>query len=309
MTQTTASSTHSSFPLPDVFSTALTAMFDTARPGIVQVQTEQRGGGTGIVWDTDGRIITNHHVVPNDTANIQVHFVDGRTLAAKVLYRNPRLDLAMIQVEGNNVQPLTVGDSSKLRVGELVFAIGHPWGQRWSLTAGIVSTVGTVRLARNLTTEYIKSDVQLAPGNSGGPLLNAAGEVVGVNAMIFGGDLSVSIPSNVVKQWLAELPKRRTALGVEIQTIEIPQATRQTLQPQRSTGVLIVSTRARKEHLTDILVGDIVLDVANTAVTDTTTLRQQLTQYREGDTVPMRILRGGNIITLDVGTQVMDQAA
>jgi len=309
MTQTTASSTHSSFPLPDVFSTALTAMFDTARPGIVQVQTEQRGGGTGIVWDTDGRIITNHHVVPNDTANIQVHFVDGRTLAAKVLYRNPRLDLAMIQVEGNNVQPLTVGDSSKLRVGELVFAIGHPWGQRWSLTAGIVSTVGTVRLARNLTTEYIKSDVQLAPGNSGGPLLNAAGEGVGVNAMIFGGDLSVSIPSNVVKQWLAELPKRRTALGVEIQTIEIPQATRQTLQPQRSTGVLIVSTRARKEHLTDILVGDIVLDVANTAVTDTTTLRQQLTQYREGDTVPMRILRGGNIITLDVGTQIMDQAA
>jgi serine protease Do len=196
-----------------------------------------------------------------------------------------------------------------LRVGELVFAVGHPWGQRWSLTAGIVSTVGTVRLARNLTTQYIKSDVQLAPGNSGGPLLNAAGEVVGVNAMIFGGDLSVSIPSNVVKQWLAELPKRRVALGVEIQTIELPQATQRTLQPQRSTGVLIVSTRARKEHLTDILVGDIVLDVANTAVTDTTTLRQQLTQYREGDTVPMRILRGGNVITLDVGTQIMDQAA
>jgi serine protease Do len=309
MTQTTASSTHSSFPLPDAFSTALTALFDTVQPGIVQVQTERRGGGTGIVWHADGRIITNHHVVPDDTANIQVHFVDGRTLAAKVLYRNPRLDLAMIQVEGNNAQPLAVGDSSKLRVGELVFAIGHPWGQRWSLTAGIVSTVGTVRLARNLTTQYIKSDVQLAPGNSGGPLLNAAGEVVGVNAMIFGGDLSVSIPSNVVNQWLAELPGRRVALGVEIQTVELPPATRQTLQPQRSTGVLIVGTQARKEHLTDILVGDIVLDVANTAITDTTTLRQQLTQYQEGETVPMRILRGGNVITLDVGTQIMDQAA
>jgi len=309
MTQTTASSTHSSFPLPDAFSTALTTMFDKVQPGIVQVQTERRGGGTGIVWNTDGRIITNHHVVPDDTAKIQVHFVDGRTLAAKVLYRNPRLDLAMIQVDGNNVQPIAVGDSSKLRVGELVFAIGHPWGQRWSLTTGIVSTVGTVQLARNLKTQYIKSDVQLAPGNSGGPLLNAAGEVVGVNAMIFGGDLSVSIPSNVVNQWLAELPKRRVALGVEIQTVELSQTTRQTLQPQRSTGVLIVSTRARKEHLSDLLVGDIVLDVANTAVTDTTTLRQQLTQYQEGDTVPMRILRGGNVITLDVGTQTMDQAA
>jgi serine protease Do len=309
MVQTTVPSTQSSFPLPDAFSTALTAIFDSVQPGIVQVYTERRGGGTGIIWHKDGRIITNNHVVPDDTAKIQVHLLDGRTLAARVLYRNPRLDLAMIKVEGDNLQPLSVGDSSKLRVGEWVFAIGHPWGQRWSLTAGIVSTIGTVRLAKNLATQYIKSDVQLAPGNSGGPLLNADGEVVGVNAMIFGGDLSVSIPSNVVNQWLAELPKRRVVLGVEIQTVELPRATQQALQPQRSAGVLIVSTKARREQLTDILVGDIVLDVANTPITDTATLRHILTQYTEGDTVPMRILRGGSVITLDAITQVMDDAA
>lgn len=309
MVQTTAPSTQSSFPLPDAFSTALTTLFDTVQPGIVQVYTERRGGGTGIIWHKDGRIITNNHVVPDDTARIQVHLSDGRTLSATVLHRNPRLDLAMIKVEGDNLQPLSAGDSSKLRVGEWVFAIGHPWGQRWSLTAGIVSTIGTVRLARNLTTQYIKSDVQLAPGNSGGPLLNADGQVVGVNAMIFGGDLSVSIPSNIVHQWLAELPKRRAVLGVEIQTIELPQTTQQTLQPQRHTGVLIVSTQARREHLTDILVGDIVLDAANTPITDTATLRHILTQYTEGDSVPMRILRGGAVITLDATTQALDDAA
>lgn len=309
MTQITEPSTHSSFPLPDAFSSALTALFDAVQPGIVQVHTERRGGGTGIIWHKDGRIITNHHVVPNDTASIQVHLADGRTLPAKVLHRNPRLDLAMIKVEGDNLQPLAAGDSSSLRVGEWVFAIGHPWGQRWSLTAGIVSTMGTVRLARNLTTQYIKSDVQLAPGNSGGPLLNADGKVVGVNAMIFGGDLSVSIPVNIVNQWLAELPKRRVVLGVEIQTVELPLSTQQALQPQRQTGVLIVSTKARGEHLTDILVGDIILDVADTAVTDTAILRHLLTQYTEGESVPMRLLRGGVVTTLDVTTQTMDDAA
>jgi serine protease Do len=309
MTQITEPSTHSSFPLPDAFSSALTAIFDAVQPSIVQVYTERRGGGTGIIWHEDGRIITNHHVVPNDTATIQVHLSDGRTLPAKVLHRNPRLDLAMIKVEGDNLKPLSVGDSSKLRVGEWVFAIGHPWGQRWSLTAGIVSTIGTVRLTRNVTTQYIKSDVQLAPGNSGGPLINADGKVIGINAMIFGGDLSVSIPSNIVNQWLAELPKRRAMLGVEIQTVELPLAIQQTLQPQRQTGVLIVSTQARREYLTDILVGDIVLDVADTAATDTATLRRLLTQYTEGDTVPMRLLRGGVVTTLDVTTQPMDDAA
>jgi serine protease Do len=139
--------------------------------------------------------------------------------------------------------------------------------------------------------------------------LNADGQVVGVNAMIFGGDLSVSIPSNIVNQWLAELPKRRAVLGVEIQTVELPQTTQQVLQPQRGTGVLIVSTKARREHLTDILVGDIVLDVADTPITDTATLRHILTRYTEGGTVPMRILRGGAVTTLNAITQVTDDAA
>ena len=130
-----------------------------------------------------------------------------------------RLDLALLKIQGDGLKPLALGDSTKLRVGEWVFAIGHPWGQRWVVTAGIVSTMRTAKLKNGLETHYIQSDVGLAPGNSGGPLLNADGRVVGINAMIFGGDLSVSIPSSVVQNWLAELPDRRVTLGIEIQTV------------------------------------------------------------------------------------------
>lgn len=309
MTQATEYSTQSSFPLPDAFSNALTTMFDAVQPAIVQVHTEQRGGGTGVIWDKDGRMITNNHVVPSNTAKVQVHLSDGRTLDAKVLHRNPTLDLAVIKINGDNLQPLPVGDSAKLRTGALVFAIGHPWGQRWVMTAGIVSSISAIKRSDDQTVNYIKSDVQLAPGNSGGPLLNAAGQVIGINAMIFGGDLSVSIPINVVNTWLAELPRRRVALGIEIQTVELPDNIRQQLQPQRSAGLLVVGTAGRAASLSDILVGDILLDAAGTHLNAPKTLRQILTQRAEGDTLPLTILRGGTIITIDAATQTLDEAA
>src|SRR5712691_8962986 len=220
-------STQSSLPLPGEFSSALVEMFNTVQPSIVQVGIQGRGGGTGVIWNSDGRIITNAHVVANEQAKIHVHLTDGRTLEAKVLHRDPRLDLAMLKVNGDNLKALPIGDSSRLRIGEWVFAIGHPWGQRWALTAGIVSSLSSVKVADDLTTRYIKSDVHLAPGNSGGPLLDAEGRVVGINAMIFGGDLAVAIPSNVVSSWLEAMPGRRVALSIELQPVEVPDDIRQ----------------------------------------------------------------------------------
>src|SRR5262249_48936532 len=141
MTQGTVSSIQSSFPLPDVFSSALTDLFRTVQPGIVQVRTERRGGGTGIMWQNDGHIITNHHVVASRNARVQVLLSDGRTLDAQVLHSNPQLDLAMLKVSAQDLTALPIGKSAALRTGEWVFAIGHPWGQRWALTAGIVSSL------------------------------------------------------------------------------------------------------------------------------------------------------------------------
>src|SRR5947209_13725787 len=286
MTQTTEGSqspgqdslsTQSSLPLPGEFSSALVEMFNTVQPSIVQVGIQERGGGTGVIWNPDGRIITNAHVVANEQAKIHVHLTDGRTLEAKVLHRDPRLDLAMLKVDGDNLKALPIGNSTQLRVGEWVFAIGHPWGQRWVLTAGIVSSLSSVKVADDLTTRYIKSDVGLAPGNSGGPLLDAEGKVVGINAMIFGGDLSIAIPSDVVSRWLAELPapRRRVTLGIEIQQVELPPNIQNGSRPQQETGLLVVGIAPERQTLyADLLIGDVLIDLDAKAVPDGATLRK-----------------------------------
>src|SRR5438128_12443896 len=128
MTQTTLFSTTQSFPLPDALSSALMRLIDQVQLGIVQVRNSGRGAGTGIIWRADGTIVTNHHVVPNDESTIQVHLSDNRVLDAKVIDRNPKLDLAVLKVTTDHLVAIPVGASSQLRVGELVFAIGHPWG-------------------------------------------------------------------------------------------------------------------------------------------------------------------------------------
>ncbi len=312
MTQTTNDLTAtSSFPLPDAFSAALTAIFERVKPSVVQIHTEGRGGGTGIIWHQDGRILTNNHVVARDDAKVQILLSDGRTLPARVLYRNQQLDLALLKAEGDALQPLPAGDSTQLRVGEWVFALGHPWGQRWVLTAGVVSAVSTIKLAENLSTRYIKSDVGLAPGNSGGPLLDADGNFIGINAMIFGGDLAVSIPSEVVSNWLANLPQKRTriSLGVEIQTVDLPVTVQHTLIPAREKGLLIVGLCTRQEQFKDLLIGDTLLDVAGKPVSDVTTLRNILAQGEEGVPVAMKILRGGTVLDLNIATQLTELAA
>jgi serine protease Do len=287
-------------------------MFNTVQPSIVQVGIQGRGGGTGVIWNTDGRIITNAHVVANEQAKIHVHLTDGRTLEAKVLHRDPRLDLAMLKVNGDNLNALPIGDSSRLRIGEWVFAIGHPWGQRWALTAGIVSSLSSVKVADDLTTRYIKSDVGLAPGNSGGPLLDAEGKVVGINAMIFGGDLSVAIPSDIVSIWLAGLPasKRQVTLGIEIQQVELPPNIRNGSKPQRETGLLIVGIAAdRQAKYSDLLIGDILLDLDGKPVNNGATLRKLLAGSEGRKAVSMNILRGGVVVTVDVATRTVEQAA
>jgi serine protease Do len=309
MAQTTQHETHSAFPLPDSFSAALTSIFAQVQPSIVQVHTEGRGGGTGVIWQQDGRIITNNHVVPSDELQVQVSLADGRTFKGQVLQRDPQKDLALLKITGDHLQALTFADSTKLRVGEWVFAIGHPWGQRWVMTAGIAGTISTVRLRDGSQMQYIKSDVGLAPGNSGGPLLNADGEVVGINAMIFGGDLAVSIPSSVIHDWLGNLPKQRITLGIEIMPVELPAQISQNLQPARTTGLLITGTPARAEDLNDLFIGDILLAVAGKPVSDASTLRQLLGQGQADKAVSLTILRGGNVITTDIATQTQEQAA
>ena len=225
--------------LNNAFSSGLGEMIEQAQASVVQVRRGDRGAGTGVIWQTNGGIITNHHVIAHTGSKTLVELRDGQVFEAQIVDSDPTLDLALLKVPADHLTAIPVADSTKLRVGELVFAIGHPWGQRGVVTAGIVSALSKVKMRNsNRQLEYIKSDVRLAPGNSGGPLLNALGQVIGINAMIMGGDLSVAIPSTVVSTWIAQLPQARITLGVQIQPTELPTDIRQSLQTNKRWACL-----------------------------------------------------------------------
>src|SRR5712692_870595 len=319
MAQETIFSPSTSSLLPDAFSHALMQVIKKVQASIVQIRNEGRGIGTGIIWSADGYVITNHHVVPTDKSTIQVHLSDDRLLEAKVIDRHPKQDLAMLRIAADNLQAASVGDSSKLRVGEWVFAIGNPWGQRGVVTAGIVSGFGSARHNDDeQPTHYIKSDVHLAPGNSGGPLLDAEGRVVGINAMIFGGDLAVAIPSNVVSSWLEAMPGRRVTLSIELQPVELPDDIRQKagLEAGRTSGLLVVASQAvesgglngsQQAAATGVFIGDVLLDAAGKPLSGAASLLDIIAQRGPQDTIQLRMLRGGNLLTLDVLVETLEK--
>ena len=309
--------------LPDAFSHALMQVVKRVQPSIVQVAKEGRGAGTGIVWKADGReghIITNNHVVPDDATKIQVHLSDGRSLDAKVIDRHKKLDVAMLFVEGDNLQAVEVADSASLRVGEWVFAVGNPWGQRGVVTAGIISGVSSPKTTESegeLPIRYIKSDVILAPGNSGGPLLNADGMVVGVNAMVFGGDLAVSIPSNVVSSWIAGLSRRRQiSLGIAVETVDLPATLREKVgvsskRGSMTQGLLVVALEPgeleEQSDRTGLLIVDLLLDAAGKPIDDAASLLDIVARKDRQDSLQMRLVRGGSLLTLDVSVAALER--
>lgn len=184
---------------------ALDELLVRARPLLVAVQNGPRGSGAGLLAG-EGRVLTNHHVVARGEA-FTVTLDDGRSFEARILARDADVDLALLGIPESG-GPAAVFASALPRPGQMVFAFGHPWGQRAVLTGGVLSAVTSAR-TRSGEIPVLRSDVRLAPGNSGGPLLNAAGEVLGLNAMIFGGDQSIAIPASVI---LAFLERARDAM-------------------------------------------------------------------------------------------------
>lgn len=269
------------------------------RPSVVQVRGRGRGGGSGIVWGDGATVMTNFHVVAGVGPRIEVLTADNRLYPAQLIAGNPRLDLALLHVEGANLPPALLGDSTRLRVGELVFAIGNPWGQRGVVTAGVVSAVGKLPAGPDEpAASYVRSDVRLAPGNSGGPLLNARGEVVGVNAMIFGGDLSVAIPSHVAAAWLGQLPRRPVFLGLAVAPVAPARAAAASLE---TAGLLValVAPGGPAERA-GLRRGDLLLALNGAPLRDTATLLEALNRSRPGDRLRFDLLRNGAPLTLEV---------
>ncbi len=283
-------------------------MIDRVQPSVVQVRGRGRGGGAGVVWRSNGTIITNHHVVVGNGGQHRVLFPNGRELPAQVIASDQSLDLALLRVEASDLNAVPIGDSTQLRIGELVFAVGHPWGQPWTVTAGIVSGLGEVASpGRNWKAQYIRSDVRLGPGNSGGPLLNARGEVVGINAMIFGGDLGVAIPSHVAHRWESRLGQGRVHLGVSVQSVALPAATRQGRWAERSNGLLVVAvTPNSPAERAGLLLGDVVLDIDDIALEDTNTLVAALGRHAPGEQVGLNVWRAGALQSITVQLETLE---
>jgi serine protease Do len=188
------------------------------RRSTVLIRARGRGSGSGVIWSSDGKIVTNAHVVRG--SNTRVQLWDGREFDAAVTARDPRRDLAALRIGGDSLPAAGPADSSQLRPGELAIAIGNPMGFVGALTTGVIHAIGPFRGLGSQT--WVQASVRLAPGNSGGPLADARGRLIGINTMV-AGRLALAIPSNAVVDFLARGP-RSAWLGVTVHPARLPRA-------------------------------------------------------------------------------------
>jgi serine protease Do len=223
---------------------------EALRRSTVQVSSGGRGFGSGVILSADGLIVTNAHVVR--ASHAQVKLWDGRTLEAIITSRDLTRDLAALLASGSGLPAATLADSSKARVGELVLAVGNPLGFVGALSTGIIHAAGSVRgLGMN---SWLQADVQLAPGNSGGPLADAQGRVLGINTMVAGG-LALAIPSNDVAHFLANGPSH-SLLGVEVRPVRI------VVRDENRIGLLILGVSAGgAASMASLMIGDVLVGV------------------------------------------------
>jgi serine protease Do len=203
------------------FSDDLAAVSDNVLRSLVQVRNGSRGGGAGIIWASDGLILTNQHVVEgqrgghNGRATLSVVLGDGRTLPARLIATAPQHDLAALRIEAHGLTPVVLGDSQQLQAGELVLALGFPWGVTGGATLGAIISMdgqwqeasdrqGAAQQPSSRAREWLTASLHLRPGHSGGPMVDAQGRLVGINTMMNGPDVGVAIPVHVAKAFLSQ---------------------------------------------------------------------------------------------------------
>jgi serine protease Do len=276
-------------PLSESLNREMTAIANSLRQSTVQIRGHRGGVGSGIIWNSAGLIITNAHVVRSRQAIVEL--ADGRTLNARVVAIAPHRDLAALAVKAPNLTAATIGDSTQLRVGDLVFAVGNPLGTVGALTTGIIHTVAPP--GSPIQRSWIQADVRLAPGNSGGPLANAQGQVIGVNSMIADG-LAIAIPSQMVERFLGSQDSQ-PYLGVTLQPVVLP------LNRQRVFGWLILELAANSPAAASgLLVGDVVIGIAGKLFQFPGDLAATLNVVNPGDRLLLNLVRGGNPIEINV---------
>jgi S1-C subfamily serine protease len=269
-----------------------------SRTGEAQVP-EERGSGSGFIFTPDGFLLTNSHVV-SDMTRIDVVLPDGRRLPAELIGDDPDTDLAVIRISADDLVPVTLGDSGMLRVGQLVVAIGNPYGFQCTVTAGVISALGrSLRSASGrLIDDVLQTDAALNPGNSGGPLVNSRGEVIGVNtAVIFPAQglcfaIAINTAKFVASRLIQEGKIRRGFIGVAGQNVPLPRRVTRYYDLPLQSGILIVSVEdgspAQRAGLEE---GDIIIALDSQPTPGIDELHRLLTEKQVGRLTPVSFLR------------------
>lgn len=290
--------------LLDAYSRAVISVVDAVGDAVVKI--EARGGGSGFVFAPDGLVLTNAHVV-EDARRLAVILPDGRRYQGSVVGADADTDLAVVKISASDLHVARFGDARALRAGQMVVAIGNPFGFQHTVTAGVVSATGRSLRARTgrLMSGLIQTDAALNPGNSGGPLANTRGEVVGINTAVIAPAQGISFAVSaetarvVVPQLLSEGRVRRSYLGIAAQDVPLPRRLVRHYQLPASSGVLVTSVvddgPAKQAGVND---GDLIVAFDETPVELTDDLHRLLTGDRVGQPVSLRILRGTELLAL-----------
>ena len=286
--------------LLDAYSEAVIQAVEQVGPAVVRIEAA-RGGGSGVIFTPDGFILTNNHVVEAGD-RITAMLPDGRSIRAELIGRDPHTDLAVLRIGETNLSWARLGDSKRLRVGQVAIAIGNPFGFHHSVTSGVVSALGRSLRSRSgrLMDDVIQTDASLNPGNSGGPLVTTAGEVIGINtAMIVPAQgICFAIASNTVRFVASRLMRdgriRRSYIGVAGQQTPIPRALARANQVAVVSGVLVMSIEHQSPAASaGLQEGDVILAFDGQTVSGIDDLHRLLTEERIGRATAVTVLRRG----------------
>ncbi len=308
--------------LLDAYSQAVTSVAEKVSPSVVNIEVfqpanrrpnprasqEMSGNGSGFVITPDGYILTNSHVV-NGASRIEVSLSDGQRTKAELIGDDPDTDLAVIRINAPNLVPVVLGDSQKVKVGQLAIAIGNPYGFQCTVTAGVVSALGRSLRSKSgrLIDSVIQTDAALNPGNSGGPLVNSRGEVIGVNTAVILPAQGICFATSIdtAKFVAASLIKngkiRRAYIGVVGQTITLHRRLVRYYNLPIEQGVLIAATEPESPaQRAGLRQGDVIIGIDDQLVSGIDELHKRLSEDRVGTRSRLSVIRGADKISIDI---------